>query len=172
MKLYLIHPYLSLHKFELHKHEQYKHELHKNKSENSFLTIYQKQQIINKIIGRLGEYITRSYLKRSSYQIVSNNWRDKQGEIDIICIQSNEIIFIEVKSQVKKDFQSDLAIKKLNLEKKNKVKDLADIFLKKHISKKYQRKLKIRFDGIVVHFKSLGLKSSYELYHYKGIWCE
>ncbi len=50
-------------------------------------------------LGKTGEMIATKYLIKNGYKIVTRNFRCKQGEIDIIAQDKNEIVFIEVKTR-------------------------------------------------------------------------
>jgi len=50
-------------------------------------------------IGKIGERIAQSFLKKKNYKIQAVNWRFKRAEIDIIAKKDNIIIFIEVKTR-------------------------------------------------------------------------
>lgn len=50
-------------------------------------------------IGKLGEDLACKYLRNQGYRIIKRNFRSKQGEIDIIAIDKNEIVFFEVKTR-------------------------------------------------------------------------
>ena len=54
---------------------------------------------INQEIGKLGEDIAVNYLKQKGYKILDRNFECRQGELDIIAIDKNEIVFIEVKTR-------------------------------------------------------------------------
>ena len=59
-----------------------------------------KQMANTKIqTGKLGENIAADYLEKKGYRIVQRNYRCVFGEIDIIAIDRNVIVFIEVKSR-------------------------------------------------------------------------
>lgn len=53
----------------------------------------------NKCIGSYGEDLASSYLKKNGYYILNKNFRNRYGEIDLICRHDGLIIFIEVKSR-------------------------------------------------------------------------
>ena len=54
---------------------------------------------INKETGKLGEDIAVNYLKQNRYTILDRNFECRQGEIDIIALDKEEIVFIEVKTR-------------------------------------------------------------------------
>lgn len=49
--------------------------------------------------GKIGEEIAVIYLRQNGYQIIERNFECRQGEIDIIAKDKNEIVFIEVKTR-------------------------------------------------------------------------
>ena len=49
--------------------------------------------------GKIGENIAVRYLEKIGYKILERNFECKQGEIDIVALDKNEIIFIEVKTR-------------------------------------------------------------------------
>ncbi|NLW22267.1 MAG: YraN family protein [Tissierellia bacterium] len=53
----------------------------------------------NREKGLLGENIAINYLKSKGYIVIDRNYRTKIGEIDIIAIKSNYLVFIEVKTR-------------------------------------------------------------------------
>lgn len=50
-------------------------------------------------IGKLGEDLASIYLKDKGYKIIERNFEARQGEIDIIAKDKNELVFIEVKTR-------------------------------------------------------------------------
>lgn len=51
------------------------------------------------IIGKVGEDLAVKYLEKLGYKVIERNFECRQGEIDIIALDKNEIIFIEVKTR-------------------------------------------------------------------------
>ncbi len=54
----------------------------------------------NKVTGQKGEILAQEYLKKQGYQIIEINKRfSRFCEIDIIAIDSNTLVFVEVKTR-------------------------------------------------------------------------
>ena len=51
-------------------------------------------------IGRFGEDEAVKYLKQKGYKILDRNFSCKRGEIDIIALDKDEIVFIEIKARI------------------------------------------------------------------------
>ena len=51
-------------------------------------------------IGKFGEDEAAIFLKQKGYKILERNFSCKRGEIDIIALDKNEIVFIEIKARV------------------------------------------------------------------------
>ena len=63
---------------------------------------------IKKDFGNSGEDIAVQYLKKQGHIILERNFYCKQGEIDIITKDKNEIVFIEVKSRSDTGFRTSI----------------------------------------------------------------
>jgi putative endonuclease len=59
------------------------------------------KKIKTKQVGYHGEQEAKKYLENSGFKIIAGNFREAFGEIDIICENSEYIIFAEVKSRKK-----------------------------------------------------------------------
>lgn len=67
-----------------------------------------KKDFTNKEFGALGEQFAARYLKKQHYKILSKNYKNKLGEIDLISRDGEEIVFIEVKTRSEKPFLSGM----------------------------------------------------------------
>ena len=50
-------------------------------------------------LGRWGERQARLYLEAAGYAIVAANFRCRAGEMDIVAIDGDELVFVEVKTR-------------------------------------------------------------------------
>lgn len=72
-------------------------------------------------IGKEGEEITSQYLLENNYKIIERNFRCKQGEIDIVVKDKEELVFIEVKTRTNKQYGNPIDAV-TNLKKKHIIK--------------------------------------------------
>lgn len=54
--------------------------------------------------GRLGEQAAVDFLKKINYKILDRNFRAGYGEIDIIAVKDNVLVFVEVKTRSSDNF--------------------------------------------------------------------
>lgn len=55
--------------------------------------------LLKKILGREGEDLAANYLTRQGYRILERNYSTRLGEIDLIALDKDEIVFVEVKTR-------------------------------------------------------------------------
>jgi len=55
-------------------------------------------------LGKQGEEIATELLEKNGYQILQKNFRCKIGEIDIIALDQNTLVFVEVKTRWTKEY--------------------------------------------------------------------
>ncbi len=48
--------------------------------------------------GRQGEKLAAQYLTGEGYTVVERNFRSKRGEVDVIAVKGDQLVFAEVKS--------------------------------------------------------------------------
>lgn len=113
----------------------------------------------NKDIGSYGEDLAVDYLKGKNYTLLSRNFRNRHGEIDLICKNSEIIIFIEVKSRYSYHF--GLPRESVTYFKQKQIIYIAKYFLYKYKLLEYN----CRFDVIEIYFNKNN--NSYFVEHIK-----
>ena len=77
----------------------------------------------NIIVGKNGENIACKYLEQIGYKIITRNYRNKYGEIDIIAKENDNYVFVEVKSRNTNKYGNPAeAVNKSKIEKSRKKK--------------------------------------------------
>jgi putative endonuclease len=101
-------------------------------------------------LGKVGEEKAAAALEAAGMKIINKNYRSKTGEIDIIALDSETVVFVEVKAW------SALGMENLQYsidnKKQNKIIKTAKYFLLEN--RKYSN-MAIRFDVIFVKNNSL-----------------
>ena len=71
----------------------------------------------NKELGFKGELIARDFLIDNGYEILSQNWRYKALEVDLIAIDRSFLVILEVKTRTSSDFgapEESVSSRKIN----------------------------------------------------------
>lgn len=55
-------------------------------------------------IGKIGEQFAKQFLEQKGFHILETNWRFEHCEIDLICKQGEELVFVEVKTRTNHQF--------------------------------------------------------------------
>ena len=55
-------------------------------------------------VGKKGEEMARDYLAKKGYRILESNFATRFGEIDLICIKDDRLVFVEVKLKIGETF--------------------------------------------------------------------
>lgn len=98
----------------------------------------------NKIIGSLGERIAADYLLKKGYKILTHNFFTKYGELDIIGVLNNTLVFFEVKTRI--GIKKGQPYESVNYYKLKHLKRAIDYFLLTKGFKDY----KLRLDVLTV----------------------
>ena len=78
-------------------------------------------------IGKIGEEIACKYLESKNYKILEKNFRCRSGEIDIIALDGDYIVFIEVK--YRKDNSFGFPRESINYHKQRNISKVAAYYL-------------------------------------------
>ena len=55
-------------------------------------------------LGTAGEDLACAELERLGYRVIERNYRSRFGEIDVVAIDDDTVVFIEVKTKTSGDF--------------------------------------------------------------------
>lgn len=94
--------------------------------------------------GKKCEIIACNFLKKKGYEVLQTNYKNKIGEIDIICRDKEYIVFVEVKGRHSRLFGDPLEA--VNLQKQFKIRQVATGYL----LKEKKMNSSVRFDVISV----------------------
>ena len=104
--------------------------------------------------GASGEALAIKYLRRKGLKILDKNFRTKFGEIDIICSDGGQIVFVEVKSSSSRDFEDPLNWISQRKQRKIIKVSMSYIKMKGLIDKSVRYDaIGIRHDGKIEHIK-------------------
>ncbi len=81
----------------------------------------------NKDVGRVGEEIARDYLLTKNYELITQNFQTRFGEIDLICKDGDSLVFVEVKTKKGLEFGSPEEM--FTTGKYQRVKRMATVYL-------------------------------------------
>lgn len=110
-------------------------------------------------IGKIGEDLATKYLENIGYSIIERNFIAKQGEIDIIAKDKEELVFIEVKTRTNALYGQPVdAVNRIK--QKHLVKTVNYYLYLRNLENKF-----IRLDVIEVYLKD----NTYKINHIKQI---
>ena len=111
--------------------------------------------------GALGEWLAAQYLEERGYTVIGRNYYSQYGEIDLICIQDNNLIFAEVKTRaVNAMVAGEYAV---GLQKQHRIIKTAVCFLNDETNAHYTG-LSPRFDVLVIEIDA----GKYRVTHHKS----
>ncbi len=98
--------------------------------------------------GRMGEIIAGMFLIRNGFTLLEHSYHaGRDGEIDLIATEAEEVIFVEVKSFAGESDDS-LALERVTPAKQKQIARVAEMYLEKHRIDQPE----CRFDIITVNF--------------------
>ena len=115
-----------------------------------------------KKIGNDGEQKSCDYLLEQGFFIVERNYRTKDGEVDIIALKEDVLVFVEVKTLPSGN--SETLLKELNARKLKRIIKTSKCFLTKY--RQYSNNY-IRYDVIVIDMPGYP-----EVYHIENAFSE
>ena len=107
--------------------------------------------------GQKGEKLAKEYLQDKGYCIIETNFWQKFGEIDIIALKDDILVFVEVRTKTSRNFGT--AAESITNTKKQKIKRVAQYYLATQ-----RIDLAYCFDVVTVFLD----KKSVEIEHYEN----
>lgn len=95
-------------------------------------------------VGQKGEQWAAQYLQQQGYEIVERNLRTKQGEIDLIALDQQMLVFVEVRTRTSTAYGTPG--ESVNWRKQKKLRELALAYLQRQ-SRRFPS---FRFDVIAI----------------------
>ena len=86
--------------------------------------------LLAKLLGNQGERVAARFLRRRGFKIVARQHRTKWGEIDLICLDDDSIVFVEVKTR--RSDAAGLPVEAITPEKQKTLTRIALTYLKRH----------------------------------------
>ena len=102
-------------------------------------------QFYKKLLGRIGEKSAGKYLRKKGYKIIEKNYTTKIGEVDLIALYGDLLVFIEVKTRSSTQYGNPSDAVDYNKQRKYVL--LCESYLLLH--KEYKNKC-VRFDVVEV----------------------
>ncbi len=88
-----------------------------------------QKNFYKKLLGRAGELKAVEFLKKKGFKIVKTNYKTYCGEIDVIALDGENVVFIEVKTRTNEDF--GLPSEAVTAKKREKYYKVASEFLQR-----------------------------------------
>ena len=101
-------------------------------------------------VGKQGELLAREFLQKAGYALLAANYSTRQGELDIVAQDGNDVVFIEVKARRSRRFGT--AAEAVTWRKRQHIMATALFFLQKE----RPRCKSYRFDVIEVYLSESG----------------
>lgn len=81
-------------------------------------------------IGDSGERLAADYLERQGHRVIARNVRRREGEVDLITVDGDTLVFVEVKLRRAGRFGE--AVEALTAAKQRRLQALAEVYAAEH----------------------------------------
>jgi putative endonuclease len=117
------------------------------------------RDMINKRqLGSAYESLAAEYLRQQGYEILEQNYRNRQGEIDIVAKEGETLCFVEVKFRSGGEYGK--AAEAVNRKKQHTIVRVAQYYLMRH---GYDEWTPCRFDVVAIDNEEISLiRNAYE----------
>ncbi|MGF9821455.1 YraN family protein [Brevibacillus agri] len=115
-----------------------------------------------RLLGQKGEQLAKRYLLQKGYEIVAQNIRTRQGEIDLIAQDGETLVFVEVRTR--SSLACGTAAESVTWRKRQKLRELAVAYLQaqsRHVPS-------IRFDVVAIFHPASAEQAAPTIEHFVG----
>jgi len=113
-------------------------------------------------LGARGEAWAAKYLRKRGYKLIVRNRRERKGEIDLIVMDKEFLVFVEVRTRSSEDFMTPEA--SIRAEKRETVRKTVRRLIRKHRT----AGLRPRIDVVAIIWP-VGAKAPSAVRHHKGV---
>jgi len=92
--------------------------------------LHNRDVIMTKHQGKAGEDLACRYLQQQGMMLIARNYRCRRGEIDLIMLHGDSLVFIEVRYRHRPNYGS--AAESIDLRKQRKISGCALHYLQRH----------------------------------------
>ena len=115
---------------------------------NKLKSTYQNRK--NSYSGSEVEKLAAKYLTRHKLRVLEFNYRCRRGEIDLVMLDDDTLVFVEVR--YRKNSSHGSALESVDQHKQTKLLTAAEHFIQQH----HYNNMPCRFDVIAAHSDQLG----------------
>ena len=101
---------------------------------------------MSRALGHLAEQRVAAWLEQKGVRLIDHNWNAKVGEIDLIGLYQQTLLFIEVRQRRSKRYGGAGA--SISLQKQTRLQRTAQLYLQLHPQYQHRR---CRFDVVLLH---------------------
>ena len=103
-------------------------------------------------LGEKGEYLARLYLEQKGFLFIRANFATKDGEIDLIMQENDEIVFLEVKTRTEESAKKfGRGADRIDRKKQENIMKSSRVFLRQEPA--LTKGLTPRFDAVELYMK-------------------
>ena len=117
-------------------------------------------EMTNSEIGRRGENEAERFLRKKGFRVLRRNWRHRRDEIDLICHDQENLVFVEVRTR--KETAVISGYHSVGPKKKRALLRVC----KAYLNKRRKRSPHFRFDVVEVRWKKQGGTTCF---HYENV---
>lgn len=96
-------------------------------------------------LGQRGEEQAAQYLRAQGYRLLARNWRKREGELDIVAMDGDTLVFVEVKTR--RTVRYGVAEESVDERKQARLAQLAQRFIDENPQLAFRE---CRFDVVVI----------------------